>query len=235
MKKNQASIVHTEDSTHPRAQGSASGTTKVKVAPRAYGIEKTPPPGSLDTGRLGIGTRLRHARLTRGFRLKDVANAAGCSEGLVSKIENNKLEPSLHVLHKLCEALNIGMGEVFADPEEQNPVVTRPGQRAVIDLDPLRRGSGIRLERLIPYTKGHLLQSNIHIIAPGGSSDGAIAHEGEEVGYVIAGEIELTVDGKPHTLSAGDSFCFASHLPHGYVNIGKSEARIMWVNTPPTF
>src|SRR6185503_462278 len=52
--------------------------------------------------------RNRHAPLMRGSRLKDVADAAGCSESLVSKIENNKIEPSLQVLHKLCTVLKIG-------------------------------------------------------------------------------------------------------------------------------
>jgi transcriptional regulator with XRE-family HTH domain len=184
---------------------------------------------------LGVGARLRHARLIRGFRLKDVAREAGCSESLVSKVENEKLEPSLHVLHKLCGALEIALGELFGDANGGSPITTRPGERPVIELDSLRRGKGIRMERVIPYARGHLLQGNIHIIAPGGSSDGTIAHQGEEVGYVIAGEVELTVNGQSYALSAGDSFCFASHLEHGYRNVGRSEARIFWVNTPPTF
>ena len=67
----------------------------------------------LELARYAIGTRLRHARLMRGSRLKDVADAAGCSESLVSKIENNKVEPSLQVLHKLCSVLKIGLGDLF--------------------------------------------------------------------------------------------------------------------------
>ena len=136
----------------------------------------------LDLSRYAIGTRLRHARLMRGSRLKDVADAAGCSESLVSKIENNKIEPSLQVLHKLCTVLKIGLGELFTRQEEDAPVVTRAGQRSRIEMDPVRRGNGILMERVIPYAKGHLLQSNIHVIAPGGSSFGLISHEGEEVG-----------------------------------------------------
>jgi len=189
----------------------------------------------LDLSRYAIGTRLRHARLMRGSRLKDVADAAGCSESLVSKIENNKIEPSLQVLHKLCTVLKIGLGELFTRQEEDAPVVTRAGQRSRIEMDPVRRGNGILMERVIPYAKGHLLQSNIHVIAPGGSSFGLISHEGEEVGYVITGEIELFLGDKAYQLSAGDTFCFRSEVGHGYRNRGKSEARILFVNTPPTF
>jgi transcriptional regulator with XRE-family HTH domain len=189
----------------------------------------------LELARYAIGTRLRHARLVRGSRLKDVADAAGCSESLVSKIENNKVEPSLQVLHKLCSVLKIGLGDLFSLGEEDTPFVTRAGQRAIVEMDPLRRGHGILLERVIPYAKGHLLQSNIHIVAPGGSSFGLISHEGEEVGYVIAGEIDLFLGDKIYPLSAGDTFCFRSELGHGYRNRGEAEARILFVNTPPTF
>src|SRR5262245_31002445 len=189
----------------------------------------------LDLARYAIGTRLRHARLMRSSRLKDVAAAAGCSESLVSKIENNKIEPSLQVLHKLCTVLNIGLGELFTRQEEDAPVVTRAGKRSKIDMDPVRRGHGILIERVIPYAKGHLLEGNIHIVAPGGSSFGLISHEGEEVGYVISGEIELFLGDRAYQLSAGDTFCFCSEIGHGYRNRGKAEARILFVNTPPTF
>jgi len=193
------------------------------------------PADILDLSRLAIGTRLRHARLTRGSRLKEVADAAGCSESLVSKIENNKLQPSLQTLHKLCSVLKIGLGELFSPQNEDDPVVTREGRRTVVEMDALRRGDGILMERVIPYAKGHLLQSNIHIVAPGGSSFGLISHEGEEVGYLIAGEIELFVGDKAYQLAAGDTFCFRSEIGHGYRNRGTTEARILFVNTPPTF
>jgi transcriptional regulator with XRE-family HTH domain len=190
----------------------------------------------LDLARYEIGTRLRHARLMRGARLKDVAEQAGCSESLVSKIENNKLEPSLQVLGKLCAVLKIGLGDLFTQEEDDYPVVTRAGQRTLVETDDfLRRGHGIRMERVIPYTRGHLLQSNIHVVAPGGASFGMISHQGEEVGYLIAGEIELFVGDKVYRLSEGDTFCFRSEIGHGYRNRGTTEARILFVNTPPTF
>ena len=104
-----------------------------------------------------------------------------------------------------------------------------------VDMDPLRFGEGISMERVITYAKGHLLQSNIHRVAPGGSSFGLISQEGEEVGYVIAGEIKLFVGGKAYQLSTGNTFCSRSKVAHGYPNRGRSEARIFFVNTPPTF
>ena len=93
----------------------------------------------------------------------------------------------------------------------------------------------IQLERLIPYGHEHLLQGNIHILAPGATTDGTIQHSGEEVGYVLEGRIELTVGGETHVVEAGDSFHYRSEMPHGYRNLGPGPARVLFINTPPTF
>lgn len=190
---------------------------------------------SADLLELRVGTRLKHARLTIGARLRDIAEKAGCSESLVSKIENDRVMPSLKLLHRLCAALNMTLGEIMSTPDPDEKKVWRQDERPVIELDPTRPGVGVRLERLVPYARGHLLQGSIHIIAPGGGSRGFITHEGEEVGYVLAGEIELVIGDETHRLRSGDSFIFRSEVPHGYRNPGSDEARVIFVNTPPSF
>jgi transcriptional regulator with XRE-family HTH domain len=182
-----------------------------------------------------LGARIRHARLSRGARLKDIADLAECSESLVSKIENNRVQPSLNVLHRLCEALGTTVGEMFAIPEGNGRVVSRAGQRPAVKLDGIRQGTGILMELLVPLAKGHLMQGSIHIVAVGGSTEGQVTHHGEEIGYVISGEVEVLIDDDVYYLSAGDSAYYSSEQPHGYRNVGDDEARILFINTPPTF
>ncbi|GES51497.1 XRE family transcriptional regulator [Rhizobium sp. ERR 922] len=182
-----------------------------------------------------LGGRLRLARQTRGLTLKALALAADCSESLLSKIENGKASPSLPMLHRLVGVLGTNIGWMFEEADGEEGIVFRSGTRPLIGLDPLRRGEGISLERIIPYSQGHLLQCNIHHIEAGGQSAGPIQHVGEEVGYVLAGEIELMVGERTFRLSIGDSFVFNSELPHWYRNVGADRASIFWVNTPATF
>jgi transcriptional regulator with XRE-family HTH domain len=182
-----------------------------------------------------IGVRIRHARMIAGLRLKDVAAKAECSESLLSKIENDKVLPSLPLLHRVSDALGLTLDALFAKSNEPDRVVFKAGERPVVSIDPLRRGTGLLLERLIPYGHDHLLQGSIHIIARGGGSDGTVQHAGEEVGYVLEGKIELILGDATHALEAGDSFCFRSEVPHGYRNTGRGQARILFINTPPTF
>jgi len=188
-----------------------------------------------NTSTLALGARIRHARLSRGARLKDIAEIAKCSESLVSKIENNRIQPSLNVLHRLCEALGITVGELFAAPDGDVRVVSRAGQRSAVKLDGIRQGTGILMELLVPLVKGRLLQGSIHIVAKGGSTAGQITHHGEEIAYVISGEVEMLIGDDVSNMSAGDSAYYVSEQPHGYRNVGGTEARILFINTPPTF
>ena len=59
---------------------------------------------------------------------------------------------------------------------------------------------------------------------------GAYTHPGHEFGFVLAGEIELTVDSSRYVLKAGDSFAFKSTLPHAFCNSGAEPCQILWVN-----
>jgi transcriptional regulator with XRE-family HTH domain len=171
----------------------------------------------------------------RKLTLKQLADQVGISEGHMSKIENDKTQPSVGVLHKITQSLNVTIGLLFNEKNGHEQPVSRAGERPVIDLDPVRRGTGIRLERIIPHSQDHILQCNIHIIEPGGSSEDHIQHVGEEVGYVLDGELDLFLDDDVYHLSKNDSFHFNSSRKHAYRNPGTAQTRILWANTPPTF
>ena len=181
-----------------------------------------------------IGAKLRYHRRLRGMTLQDVARDARCSESMVSKIETATVRPSLTMLSRLAAALETNVSVFFSEGTGDD-IVTRAGTRPRLDTDALRRGDGVTLERLVPYAPHYMIQANIHIIAPGGCSDGLISHVGEEVGYLIEGQLALEVDGLHFLLGPGDSFHFDSERPHGYRNPGPHEARVLWLNTPPTF
>lgn len=181
-----------------------------------------------------LGGRLRHIRQLHGIGLRALAAQAGCSPSLLSRIENGHANPSLMTLHKIVAALGANIGELFASAEDDVGLIFRAAQRPVISMQ-ASDDTSLLLERLVPYVQGSLLQANIHIVMPGSGSAGAIRHIGQELGYVLQGRLDLTVDGTTHRLQEGDSFLFDSQLEHSYRNPGSETAKIIWVNTPPTF
>lgn len=194
------------------------------------------PDAASSKGEQKIGSKLKHARLIKGYRLKELAEIVECSESMLSKLENDKLTPSISFLHRLARALDTSIAELFAEADTlSGPVHHFPhGRRARIEENPELGGKGAWFERIIPLTKSGLLQANILNIPPQVQSDYDVQHLGEELGYLIEGELEVTVDGRVYTLQPGDMLFFPSSLPHGYRNRGEAVARILWVNTPPS-
>jgi transcriptional regulator with XRE-family HTH domain len=184
---------------------------------------------------LRLGLQLRHARLVKGMRLRDVAEKSGYSESLISKIENNKATPSLNTLHRIARVLGKTIAALIGDSgPSRHDVVMRAGARPIIPEISVSgvASDGTEAEVMVPLGQSALMGAFLIRVRPGGSSDGLRQHEGEEVGFVRVGELLLTVDGVTHHLKEGDSFFFASTLPHGFSNPGKIPTEIVWVNTP---
>ncbi|WP_434585634.1 cupin domain-containing protein [Klebsiella sp. R390] len=182
-----------------------------------------------------LGMRLRHARLVQEMTLKQLAQKVGCSESLLSKLENEAASPSLAMLHRLAKALDTSIADLMAEDWVADAPILKPEQRQRKRFLQRNKKGGIELENLTWHHKGGLLQGNIHIIEPGVESDGLIEHHGEEMGYVLEGEVELRLGDDVWRLTQGDSFYFPSQVPHGYRNVGTVVAKVLWVNTPVTF
>ena len=195
-------------------------------------------PSDIPTARMSprIGAQLKRERHLRGLRLQDVADATGLSKSLISKIENNKASPSLSTLHRVAKALNTSVSALFAMDETLDKVVHRPHERPIAGkIQTMVEWDGIEAEIMVPYENGRLLEGFVFVMEPGGHSGGLLQHAGEECGYVLEGELELTVDGRTYLLNPGDSFFFISDKPHAYRNPGNVTTRVIWINTPPTF
>jgi len=109
-------------------------------------------------------------------------------------------------------------------------MVACPGQREILELD-----SGVTWERL-----GHAPGSQVDFLlvsyAPGGCSSPAghlMRHQGTEYGYLLQGELVVTLGSRSHRLIPGDSVSFTSATPHSYRNEGQVPAVGVWFVVGP--
>jgi transcriptional regulator with XRE-family HTH domain len=104
--------------------------------------------------------------------------------------------------------------------------VTRPGDRPRLVMD-----SEVVWEQLAGNTGRDL--DFIEIIYPPHASSTTdqrmLQHAGFEYGYVLAGELEVTVGFETVRLAAGDSIGFDSAVPHLIRNVTDVPARGIWV------
>ena len=116
---------------------------------------------------LQVGARLKHARLLEGILIREFAERVGCAESMISQIENEKVAPSLVMLHRLVAALNRDLSSFFGADISSPGLIQRDGERTISTTDAIRGGTGVSYERLVPCAAGNLLEGNIHRIEPG--------------------------------------------------------------------
>jgi DNA-binding transcriptional MerR regulator/mannose-6-phosphate isomerase-like protein (cupin superfamily) len=188
-------------------------------------FRQTAPPNG--NGTVKLGAMLRRLRTERKLSLSEVAQKAEISVGFLSAVERSNMTASVATLRKLARFYKINILDLF-QPSESNPYLVRPADRKV-----LAGGKGVRMELLAWGNTA--MEPHLFRIAPGAGSGESYSHHGEEFLHVIHGELEIIIAGQKHSLKAGDSLYFDSSMPHDWKNPGKTEASVLWVNTPPTF
>ena len=180
-----------------------------------------------DDRRLGEAIRLlrRRARLTIGA----LAERARLSTAMVSLLERGRATPSLRTLRMLGLALDVPVSYFFEAREENaaGRYVVRRGNRRLLRLT----RTGVLKEALLPPGKGLLELYELALNPGGASGTDFMQHEGEKAGYVLAGQLRLTLDGVVEVLEPGDTFRFPSFIPHMFDNPGEEVARVIWITT----
>ena len=174
------------------------------------------------------GRRFRRLRLGRGLSLAQVARATKVSVGFLSALERGQMRSSVSTLRRIARFYGTNILSLFETAAE-NPRLVRSGQRKVLETTP-----GVRMELLAWGQTA--MEPHLFRIKPGGGSGESYSHEGEEFLHILRGEFEIWLNSNEHyRLKPGDSLYFESSTPHRWKNPGRSEAWLLWVNTPPTF
>ena len=174
-----------------------------------------------------IGSHLRQLRQQRGLSLAKVAKQVSISVGFLSALERSQMSASVSTLRKLALYYKANILDFFDAAESRGRLVS-PGKRKILEAGP-----GVRME-LLAYGNT-VMEPHLFRIAPKAGSGESYAHEGEEFLYVLRGELRISVEEEEYRLRTGDSFYFESATPHRWLNPGRIETWVLWVNTPPTF
>jgi len=174
------------------------------------------------------GQHFRRLRRSRRLSLAQVARATGVSIGFLSALERGQMRSSVSTLRRIARFYKTNLMSLVNSNGDVQRLV-RPSQRKVLETSP-----DVRMELL---AWGHTaMEPHLFRIKPGGGSGESYAHEGEEFLHVMRGQFEIWLhSGEHYVLKSGDSLYFESSTPHRWRNPGRSEAWILWVNTPPTF
>jgi DNA-binding transcriptional MerR regulator/mannose-6-phosphate isomerase-like protein (cupin superfamily) len=196
---------------------------------RALGDEGPAPSRPRRRQEVALGPELRRLRQDRRLTLEQAAAAVGLSPSFLSELERDQSGASMAKLHRLLSYY----GTTFAALLQgrgggRTARVKRTGRGRKV------RSHGVTVEQLADGQT--LMEPQLFTIEPGASSEGSYRHAGEEFVFVVEGAFEVVLnDHERHLLRLGDSLYYPSSVDHSWRNPGREPARVIWVNTPPTF
>lgn len=176
-----------------------------------------------------IGRQVRLLRKQKGWTIAQFAAEVSISEGMVSKIENGQVSPSLSMLQLLSDTLSVPLTTLFQGYEENRPAMH------------VRAGEGVEAARAGTraghhYTLlGHLsAQSSPVVVEPylitlTETSDTfeTFQHDGMEFLYMLEGRVTYRHGSDLYHLAEGDSLFFDADAPHGPETLAKLPARYL--------
>jgi transcriptional regulator with XRE-family HTH domain len=179
-----------------------------------------------------ISIRIRHFRHQQGLSMDVLAKRAGFTKSYLSQIENRKREPTIGTLVTIAHALGVSVFSIIggekAGEDEEAPAVVKASERRRVAI-PLRAANIVY--ESINYKKQDRLM-DAYILTPSTEfSDKPMAHEGQELLFVLEGEEELVHNGKSYLLEKGDCCHFDSSTPHYGRSIGEKPSKILVVFT----
>lgn len=163
----------------------------------------------------GIGAEVRRLRKAHDLTVAELGAAAGLSSGMLSKIENGAISPSLATLAALAKALNISISQLFAENEEQR------------DCSFVKAGTGVRIERR--GTKaghmydllGHSLAGDVAVepylitLKEDAAAYTQFRHAGVEFLYMLSGKVRYRHADRTYLMEPGDALFFDAAARHG--------------------
>lgn len=166
-----------------------------------------------------IGARIRDIRLSKGIKVKELADEADLTSSHISQIERGIANPSLNTIEKIAEVLDVSMASLFAEPNGTCTLI-KAEERALIPFE------GLMIESLTPsqfsdwplfsYITG---AQSIHEKAGRADTDSrakgrTYQHAGYEMILVLEGSAVWHVGDETFSLSKGDALCYQATSKH---------------------
>ena len=192
------------------------------------GFSLADPPANVD---LRIAARLSALRQERGWTLEALAERTGISRATLSRLERGETSPTAALLGRLCSAHGRTMSRLLAEAEgEPAERVLAADQRVWVDPE-----TGFRRRSVSPPHQGFAAEM-IEGELPAGAVityDAAPVAGLEHHLWMLAGALDLTVDGATHRLGAGDCLRYRLFGPTRFAASGLAPARYLLAMVRP--
>ena len=167
-----------------------------------------------------IGEKIKFIRTEKGITGKQLAEKAEVTPGYISQIERNLISPSLSVLMRIAEVLEIPLVSLFTEEEEEQVTVIRKDKRTKIQFADIN----MEYQFATPYSRNKNICTQMEMIClrlgpkSWGSTIVQYHEEAGECTLVLKGTLEYHIGDTVYTLNEGDSIYVPPKTYHQLYN-----------------
>jgi transcriptional regulator with XRE-family HTH domain len=179
-----------------------------------------------------IGKKIKALRIKKELTIEVVSKETGISEDVISRIEEQDFAPPLGYIVSLADVLRVTVGELFGDSADSPFCIVRSdGRKAVSRFNSIvGESSGYSYESLGHRKQNRQMEPFLVTLSP--VKDAMVEpnqHVGEEIIFVLEGQVEVRLADHTDVLNPGDSIYYDSSLPHIVSCYGDDPATIFAV------
>jgi len=177
-----------------------------------------------------IGMKLRALRNRKRLTLSRLAAETGLSTALLSKLETERMIPTLPTLATICRIYGVGMGHFFSDPTKHSLSVTR---KAHLEANARAAETAGIIPLNAPSENPCLTAEMVELTA----TPFTFAESATEICgfiHVLEGSVRLLTDGMTQMLGAGDCAYMETRMPSSLNAEGKERCRILLIRPVPS-
>ena len=176
-----------------------------------------------------VGTRIRDLRKARCFTLEQLAERAGISKSVLSKIENGKVSSPISTYTRISSALNVSLSDMFSEENGEDPALVRKGDRKPLSHTDTQ--FGYAYYSLSPSRLGRRMAPFLLIYPHDLPEIPTAHHSGEEFLFILKGDLEFVYGEKTLILSEGDSLYIDAQTLHGARALGGRDCEVLVIGT----
>lgn len=184
---------------------------------------------------VAIGRQVRALRKRQRMNVTELAGKTGLSVGMLSKIENGVISPSLTTISTIANALGVPIVQLFAGYEEERGCMhVKAGQGVEIEREGTRAGHQYSLLGHIgSNSSGVVVEPYLLTLTDKSDRFPTFQHEGIEMLYILEGRVNYRHGEQLYLLEPGDSLLFDADAPHGPEEIVELPLRYLSIITYP--
>ena len=169
-----------------------------------------------------IGARLRSIRKNKGMTLTELAQQTGLSAGFLSNLERDLCSPTLEYIQRICAALDVSLIKLLDNKNWGDNAIKADKRQVIFEQKNLIRYESVN------FGPGKL-DGLVIVVEPHCEYGKGWTHAYDEIGFILEGELAITIGDQEFILQKGDAFYIEAMTKHRLSNHSDQPCSSFWV------